>query len=363
MQLANFDYYFFLRKFDPNILERNFNTTPQFKPVRGTLLSDGIKDFLEASYPIETELDWAIPLQVLTLYKNGLDVIPGNEWVKILSNLRELRRTAILELMVRHIDKAPHWEFKTQVSLEHIAEAYLEDRRKEVSSALTGFLSSQRQDQVRSLAAELFGDPDIKRLYNYTAKDGEPYIQKGLEGFSYAQSLNYLKAFLVDFFQKDIQQLCELLIIRGLWFSVEQSQKMSETFNILRDNTERLLALEQSLGENGEEGARLRTALMKLERDRSQLRHMGFAFQQVNREAWDLLSSSAESLIVLGKYFKEILMDMKQGGTVIVNYRELQAAAETPLAPHLVLAYKRIYAYLQIQQLLIGSENDLEGVE
>jgi len=363
MELANFDYFFFLRKFDPNILERNFNGTPLFKQVRGALLSEEIKDFLEASYAVETGLDWSIPLQVIKVYKNGLDVIPGEDWAKVISSLRELRRSGILELMIRHIDQNPRWEFKTQVSLEHIAASYLEDRRKEVDSALTGFLSSQRQNQVNSLAAELFGDPEIKRLFNYTARDGEIYVQRGMEGFIYAQSLNFLKAFLVDFFQKDIQSLCDLLLIRGLWASVEQSQGMSETFNVFLDNTDRLLALERSLGENGEEGAKLRTALAKSDRDRSQLRHLNFLFQKVNGEAWDLLSGTAESLIVLGGYLKDILVDAKEGGGLIMNYRELQLMSEVPLNEEIILTYKRIFAYLQIQQLLTGSDNTLETVE
>jgi hypothetical protein len=362
MELANFDYFFFLRKFDPNILERNFNSTPLFKQVRGTMLSEEIKDFLVASYTVETGLDWSIPLQVIKVYKNGLEVIPEEDWSKVMGNLRELRRTGILELIVRHIDQNPRWEFKTQVSLEHIAASYLEDRRKEVDGALTGFLSSQRQNQVNSLAAELFGDPEIKRLFNYTARDGEIYVQRGMEGFIYAQSLNFLKAFLVDFFQKDIQSLCDLLLIRGLWASVEQSQRMSETFNILRDNTDRLLALERSLGENGEDGAKLRTALAKSDRDRSQIRHMNFLFQKVNGEAWDLLSSTAESLIVLGGYLKDILVDAKEGGILIMNYRELQLMSEVPLNQQIILTYKRIFAYLQIQQLLINSDNTLETV-
>jgi hypothetical protein len=281
----------------------------------------------------------------------------------MLDNLRELWRSGVMELMIRHIDQDPHWEFKPQVTREHIAATYLEDRRKEVNNAFTGFLSSQRQNQVSALAAELFGDPDIKRLYNYTAKDGEPYIQKGLEGFIYAQSLNFLKAFLVDFFQKDIQELCELLLIRGLWASVEQSNKMSETYNTLLANTEQIHALEHSLGENGEEGTRLRTALAKSDRDRSQLRHMKFLLQEANDNAWELLSSTAAALLFLGRYLKEILVDAKQGGGLIMNYRELQQATETQLTPHIILTYKRIYTYLQIQQLLIGSDNSLESAE
>jgi hypothetical protein len=138
---------------------------------------------------------------------------------------------------------------------------------------------------------------------------------------------------------------------------------MSEAYNILLANTDQIHTLEYSLGENGEEGARLRTALAKSDRDRSQLRHMKFLLQEANDNAWELLSSTAASLLMLGRYLKEILVDAKQGGSLIMNYRDLQLATETPLTPHIILTYKRIYTYLQIQQLLIDSDNSLESAE
>ncbi|MDR3148251.1 MAG: DUF5312 domain-containing protein [Treponema sp.] len=357
IHLVAFDYFFFLHKFDSGIPERNFNVVPHFKPVRGAMILEDIKDFLEISYPIDPDTDWTMPLQVLKVYKNGMDVLMPDEWAKLLGALRDLRRSAILELMVRHISQDPYWEFKTRISQEHIAAAYLEERRREVDEAFTGFLYSQKQNQVAALAGELFGDPDIKRLLYYTEKDSEAFVAKGLDGFTYAQCLNYLKAFMVDFFREDIQNLCELLLVQGLWASIEQSKAVSDLFHILVNNTDRLLALEQSLSENGENGAGLRIALAKSNRNRSQLRHMGYIIQQVNAEAWDLLSSTAEALVLLGKVFKEILRNAGREGALIVNFRELQIKEnDPPLVQRMVLAYKRIYNYLRIQQILTNTE-------
>jgi hypothetical protein len=357
VHLVSFDYLFLLRKFDPGITERNFNAAPRFMPVRGALLVEDIKDFLEISCPIEPDSDWAMPLQILKVYKNGVDVLTAEEWTKLLGSLRELRRSSILELMIRHISLDPQWEFKPRISREHIAAAYLESCRKEVDEALTGFLYSQKQNQVAALAGELFGDSGIKRLMYYTEKDSEIYVAKGLEGFIHARSLNYLKAFLTDFFQPDIQGLCELLLVQGLWASIEQSKEISNLFHTLMDNTNRLLALEQSLSENGEAGSDLRLSLAKSGRNRSLLRRVDHLLQKLNTEAWDLLGSTAEALILLGKHFKEILQSPGRESSVIVNYRELQLKEkDSPLTQRLILAYKRIYTYLKIQQLLTNRE-------
>ncbi|MDR2178535.1 MAG: DUF5312 domain-containing protein [Treponema sp.] len=355
--LAGFDYFFFLRKFDPGILERNFNIEPHFKPVHGQLILENIKDFLEISHPFDLDSEWTMPLQVLKVYKNGTDVIMPDEWTNLLGALRELRRSAILELMVRHISQDTQWEFKNYPAQEHIAEAYLEECRRELDEAFATFLRTQKQNHVAALAGELFGDPGIKRLSYYTEKDGEVFVAKGLEGFVHAQCLNYLKAFMMDFFQQDIQELCELLLVQGLWASSEQAKTVSHLFHVLTTNADRLEAFEQSMSEDGQNGASLRAALAKSARNQSQLRYMSRVIQEVNAEAWDLLSGTAEALVPLGRVFKEILCNTEQDGAPILNFRELQRKKnDPPLVQCLVLAYKRIYHYLRIQRILTSTE-------
>ncbi|MDR0670417.1 MAG: DUF5312 domain-containing protein [Treponema sp.] len=358
VHLVSFDYFFFLRMFDSGIVERYFAAVPRFRPVQGTLILEVIKDFLEVAYPIEPDLDWTIPLRVLKVYKNGMDVFTADEWTRLLGALRDLRRSSILELMVRHITQDPQWEFKTRITQEHIAAAYLEECRQEVDGAITGFLYSQRQNQVAALAGELFGDPGIQRLLYYTEKESEAFVARGLDGFAHAQCLNYLKAFMADFFLEDLQPLCELLLVQGHWASIEQSRAVSDLFHTLMNNTNRLLTLEQSLSESGEYGADLRIALAKSERNRGQLRHMERILKRVNAEAWDLLSGTGETLFLLGKVFKDILRGPEQeDGALIVNFRELRLKEnDPPLVQRIILAYRRIYTYLRIHQLLIGAD-------
>jgi hypothetical protein len=154
-----------------------------------------------------------------------------------------------------------------------------------------------------------------------------------------------------------MQGLCELLLIRGHWGSFDQSREMSETFHTLLDNTNRLLALEQSLGENGEEGSRLRSLIAKSARNQGPPRQLITILQRINEDVLDLLNSTAEALFLLGRQFKDILLDAKKEGMYISNFRELQRETEPPLTQHIIICYKRIYAYLQLQQLITGASD------
>ncbi|MDR3192338.1 MAG: DUF5312 domain-containing protein [Treponema sp.] len=366
LALANFsvfDFFFFLKKFDPSLIENNFNIRPHFSPLPGWDLGGQIKDFLEVFYAIDTELDWGPPLRVLKLYKNGVDVINPEEWNTLVSHLRELRRSDILVLIIRHIEENPSWEFKPALSVKHIASNYLEAREKEVRKAMDGFIREQKLLQARDLAREVFGDPDIRRALHYTPQESSAFVNRGLDGYTCPEGFNYTMAFLLDIFKKEIQELCELLLIRGHWYSMESSQVMSENYHILIDAAARIGALDDSLGENGAAGSRLQAMLAKSDRDKSQLRHIRAILKDVNGEAQELISTSAQALIVVGVTIKNVLEDQKSGaGELIINWRELELMVEIPLTKCLNVTQQRITAFLRLLQVLSGVESGMAAM-
>ncbi|MDR0451041.1 MAG: DUF5312 domain-containing protein [Treponema sp.] len=358
VNLSAFDFFFFLKKFDPSLIEDNFSIQPHFGTAIGRHLSGQIKDFLEVSWAVDTELDWGPPLRVLKLYKNGVDVINPEEWEALSSSLRELRRSNILELMVRHIEENPSWQFKPSLSAEYVVSNYLKAREKEVRAALDGFTREKKMLQVRELSQDVFGNPDVRRAAHYTPQEGSAFAKLGLDGYLCAESFNYTKAFLLDVFKKEMQSICELLLIRGKWFSMEVSQEISENYHVLIDAAAQIAAFDESLGENGETGSRLQLMLAKSDRDKSQLRYLKATLKNVNEDAEDFVKSSARALSVIGISFEKALEDRERGaGELIINWRELELIRETPLVKDLTLVCKRIRVFLQILQLLSGIES------
>ncbi|MDR0998810.1 MAG: DUF5312 domain-containing protein [Treponema sp.] len=363
VNFSSFDFFFFLKKFDPGLVENNFNLRPHFSPVPGRHLCGQIKDFLEVSRALDTEEEWGPPLRVLKLYKNGTEVISPEEWDTLASRLRELGRSNILELMIRHIEENPSWRFDSSAApVQHIASNYLEDREREVRNAMNGFVRDRKLLGAKDLARTVFGDPDIRRAIHYTPQESDAFVKRGLDGYTCAEGFNYIKAFLLDVFKKEMQGLCELLLIRGHWYSMEFSQQMSESYHVLIDTAARIDAFDDSLGEDGETGSRLRAMLAKADRDKSQLRYIKNYLKKINEDALEFINLSAQALIVIGTTIKNVLEDRKSGaGELIVNWKELEFMAEPSLIKCLITAHKQISGLLQILRLLSGLESETEG--
>ncbi|MDR0555144.1 MAG: DUF5312 domain-containing protein [Treponema sp.] len=361
-QFVGFDFFSLLKKFDSSLTERNFNRSPQFTAIKGDQVVRPIQNFLEAAGGLDPDIDWKTVQKVLKSYKN-MDVVAADQWNKLLVQWREVKRSNILELMVRHITATPLWQPKmTVLPNEHIAEPYLENFKVSTAAAIESIVNAKRNAKVRELAKAVFGSADTNRLRYYTAQNHEIYVKKNFEGFTHVMGLNLLKAFLSDCFQKDIQEICDLLLIRGQWSSNGLSRQLSEGFHDIKAMIDQVAAFDDALADNGQNGARLKAALIRSDRDKSQAKYIRIILGSVNEEAENLIRTAAQGLIVIGKNFKSVLEDMqKKSHELIINWKELESASNEPVGPKITMVYKKMYCFIQILQLLVQSNEDVEA--
>jgi hypothetical protein len=354
IQFVTFDYFFLLKKFDAHISERNFTYQPKFEHIRAEYISEDIKDFLEIAYAIDPDQDWKTALKVLKAYKGDMDVVSPDQWNKLLLHLRDIRRSCILELMIRHIDKNPLWQPQAKVPDEHIVDSWLSAKKAEIEGIIQKTMNDKRSAQIGELAQKVFGSTEVIRLKYYTDKGNELFIKKNLEGFTQIMGLNYLKAFLLDCFKKDIRELCDLLLIRGQWSSNVLSQQLSEGFHTVMAVSEQIMVFDEALADGGENGSRLKAAIVKADRDKSQAKYIRIILKTVNKEAQKMINGTAQALVTMGRNLKGVLEDyQKNPRELIINWKELEAASETPIAQRITEIYKKIYFFVQMMQFFV----------
>jgi hypothetical protein len=353
VNFVSFDFFFLLKKFDPALTERGFNYQPKFRSIKGTELSEAIKDFLEVTASVEVERDWKAALAVLKIYKEGMDVVNIDHWLKFLRLLKDVSRTRILELIIRHITQDPLWVSVPNLPDGRMTDTVLDAKKTEIEGAINKIQNDKRSAQIDQLAKTIFGATNVDRLSNYTDKLNEQFYKKNFEGYTKTIALNYLKAYLLDYFKKGIRELCDLLLVRGQWTNIALSQSMSNAYHDMMDLSERLSTFDDSLSEKGEHGSRLRQALLKVDRDKSQNKYIRSILNGVNNNAQRLINTASSNLITIGRNFKGLLDDMqKKPAELIVNWRELESAADfdMPLGKCIAEDYKRMYYFVQLLQ-------------
>jgi hypothetical protein len=350
VNFVSFDYYFLLKKFDSSLQERSFGKMPRFDTINGEYIADDLADFLEVFLPLDTDADWRRIFDALKAYKN-VDVIQIDAWTKLLPAMAEVRKSQVLEQIVRHVRHDPAWTPLAKYPSERIVEPFLQKLKAQIETLVQGLIQEKRNAKIDEVSKFVFGTSVVLRMKNYTEKANVLFAKKMLGGYTQAPALNYLKAYLMDYFKKDIREIVDVLIIRGQWSTNIQMQQLSDAYHALLEISDQIIQFDDALAEDGETGSRLKTALMKSDRDREQVKYLRTMLKDVNERATIFVTRAGTNLIAVGRHFKLLIDDYdRPHHEVVMNWKDLENAASRPIREMLVEVYKKIYYMVQLLQ-------------
>jgi len=350
INFINFDYFFLLKKFDANVTERSFAYNPKFDSISADYISDDIHDFLEVFLPLNLEADWKRIFTALKEYRN-LDVIQVETWGKLVPALQDVRESGVLQQIIQHVKQDPFLDITPRASGERIVETFVDKLRNQTTMTLQKIVQERRNSKIDDLAKSVFGTTIVLRLKNYTDKANIAYAKKLLGGYTQTQPLNYLKAYLIDYFKKDIREIVDILLIRGKWSTAVQSQQISDAYHALLEVSEAIIQFDDGLADDGEMGVKLRNVLQKADRDKEAIKFIRQLLKAVNETAMGLINKSALNLITVGRHLKSLIDDIgKPHHEVLLNWKEVENASAIPMKEAMTEAYKKIYYMVQLLQ-------------
>lgn len=356
INFVNFDYYFLLKKFDSSIPERNFASHPKFEPINGEYVADDIQDFLEVFKAIDFAIDWRPLFNALKEYRKA-DVVQYEAWAKLAPAAAELTQSQVLEQIVRHVKKDPYWAPEPRFPNERIVDPFLQKLKTQLETLLQGLVQEKRNAKIDEAAKQVFGTTVVLRMKNYTDKANVVFAKKMLGGYTQAQAMNYLKAYLMDYFKKDIRELADLLIIRGQWTTTIQSQQLSDNYHSLLETADQIVEFDESLADEGEIGTKLRNSLAKADRDKDAQKYLRNLLKDVNDRATNMVTKSAIGLIATGRILKSLAEDLdKPHHELILNWNSVEAQSPRPVKEWIVDVYKKLYYMVQLLQFFAKSE-------
>jgi hypothetical protein len=254
--------------------------------------------------------------------------------------------------MVQYTLRNPVWQYKHISVNETIGEDWLEFKKSEAAGYIAKINEAQKNKQIKALTSQIFESADLVRLENYTVQLSDVYRRKSVDYFYYAEGINYLKAFLDDYVEKEIKEICDILLIRGQWTNKAMGMEMCDAFHKLEETQGPIAALDETMSDDGQDGSRLRTALARVDRDTTQARYINSIVANVNDSALEIINDAAQSLITIGKHMKNLIEDVqKKRPELLMNWRELNLVSKDPLAQRMTDDFKRINYFIQLMHL------------
>ncbi len=347
-----FDYYFLLRKFDSNLVENNFTYVPNFQAIRGEYIIEELKDFAVALNHLATDSNWTELFNIIKIYKN-IQPVNENQWKKIVASLNELKKSKIIEDLIKHSSSDILYKVEEIPFTEKVTDVYIENLKKNTKTAVDKIVKDQTSRKAAVLLNRIFGEKIPYKMKNYSVERHQLFLKKGLNGFVYVEEMNYLKSFLIEYVKTDIRGLCDLFLVRGDWGGYSESTSdYSDSFHSIMEISAKLIAFDEKISEVSEKGVKMRTLMSRMDREKEARRQLVKLLNDLNEEAIGILNLFIKHIIVVANNFKNILADYdKTRSELIQNWKELEHNAEKPIREWLVSSYKKIYDFILLMKL------------
>jgi hypothetical protein len=353
VDFISFNYYFMLRKFDSGLPEGDFSYKPRFEALNGEYVLEDLKDFLTAAGPINPAADWESLFDVLKTYK-GMDVVSRANWKKMMTSFGALKNSGQLLFLTQVLADDPFYKVRAVAVSERVVEPYLSQLRTQVESTLQKITQDKRNDKLSSLVQQIFNTTVISRTKGYTEKSNIAYQKKRMVGFTLVEPVNYLKAFMLDCFKRDIRELVNLLLVKGQWVSNAIAQPLSDSFHHLMELSDQLTAFDDALAEDTEKGKKLGVLLAKSDKDPNSAAAIKQQLKEVNAGARAFILEGANHLIVVGKHLKMAIDDYaKAKPELLLNWKQIEGSTQKILREWMPTTYKQIYNFVQLMQFFV----------
>ena|GEM_PF-136234 len=352
---CNYDFYFTLRMFDSAISEGKFSYKPKFEPISAEYAIENVKDFIEAAISLPRDVDWNRVFDAVMTYR-GVDPVNREDWRKTVKALNGVMESGVLVRMVQHATQAPYWK-PTAIRYDgRIVQTYLNEIRSSTEEVLQRISGERKSSKIEQLVMNVFGTTVVTRARNYTEKANIVFNKKQADGYLHTGGFNYLKAYLLDYFKKDVRMIVQdSLIVRGKWTTNIQSQQLSDAYHAVLSVSQDAVGFDDSLADEGDLGPRIRKAMGRVvDRDPGSGKALREVLDEVNGQALTMITEGAQNLIIIGKILKLLIEDVdRKDHEFIINWKELDSLLEEGVTMKKKMSdmYRQIYYLVQLLQV------------
>lgn len=347
---CTFDFYIVLKKYDSSFKEYSFNALPKLEKVNAEYIVDDLKDFISVAYAItDSNIDWA-PLFDMFKKTQSRELVSLGNWKKIIAKISSIQNSKSLDYIIQHISQDPLYQPEINTHYDSILEPYLDKIENETRNLLNKIESEQKESKANSLCMQIFGNSDIQNLKYFTASFNSPLEKKDLSVLEYAEPLNYLKTFILDFVKTSIREYYDVVVIRGQW-DATLSAPMSNAYQELLKLSDEISMFDDTFAEEGPMGMKVKTLLPKTAHDAGAENIINRVVSDANETSRGYIIQGTQALIVIGKTIKQLIEDLALPKPIIVhNWKELEKFFDEPIKEFSVSIYKKIYLFVQLMQ-------------
>ena len=95
----------------------------------------------------------------------------------------------------------------------------------------------------------------------------------------------------------------------------------------------------------------MKNVAVKADRDKKAITNLRALLQEINDQAWNMISEAVQNFVAIGKILKLVYEDCgRPHAELIINWRELRSLTDKDIRNLVASVYKQIYNFVQLIQ-------------
>ncbi len=317
-EILNFDFFMFLKLFNPNFVEGNSKISNSFV---NTYDINAIDDLTKLHTAIETITIRKELISVLSTYSKyrGLSGTPDKNIKIFLSAMKYLKTSNFLSDTITYLLKDFKYVYRPKFSNVDIYIPYISNLTKTFKSEIETIIRGIKRNESSSIRNNLFSGIEITKLVNINNEINTSLIVYELPYFEFIDCLEYIKTFSTEIYIKFYREGLNELFLALEFINKERSTNAFDAFYILEDAKNNIDIIDSEMSPQSENRKKLKLLLSSKNKAISNRDSIDSIISNINNKSNDILVNVYNSAIDITTIIKNISEDYKNNTKIEVE--------------------------------------------
>lgn len=355
--LSTFNFEMFFSKFD-NDFNKTSSVPPNYSPVNGVELLNDLKDlyFLFASLPQKIDasnLLGGLFQRISEIDHKNLTKIAINSINTIYKMIGDELSSEKMMFLCRFISE----DIRLKINVEFKNVSIIEKFRKELDERFNKtkdiVLEKYSEQSLTQEISSLFKNQELLKIKGYTEEISQLIDNNNYKPIAGLQAFRITKTFLLNFYETNIKEVVNTLILEGFFTEKEYQSDFSNIFFLTNELKQQFIDQEETIAINGNYSFKtLQTFLTKsVSNDPKVIK----IIEVINERIYATNKRTGELLYKFGNKLYDILKDYKSPKPEkITNIKTLKGLQNKEFIGQLVSAYNDIAKYIKIIKTFVA---------
>lgn len=264
-QIYTFDFYLFLKFFDPMMSEANFNAPHKFKQTTSLQAVDDLIKFDSAVFAITVKQDFISYINVYLEY-HGIAPASEKKIKAFLAKIKYLQTTEIISDVIKYMLRDFNYRTISTIANDNIYTNYLSDMANSLKNNIENVISDIKSERIVKFKNKIFMGVEMVKLPNLNNDYNTNLQDFGCKTFEYLEPLQYTETFVQKIYSQNVRNILNDLCVIADFSDKNHQKQYFDAFYNIKSIHERIMELDENFSNIASDGKRFRSWIMSKQR-------------------------------------------------------------------------------------------------